>query len=94
MATLHHLELGLIDLQDRMQRELQFSSDSKAQIATAMATVREAIDALDHTICTALDERMRALSAAVGSGNPSPETLNHVDAPKPARRLREVGADA
>ena len=89
MATLHNLELGLIDLQDRMQRELQFSSDSRALISKAAATARDALDALEGAINTAFDERMRALSAAIGTGKPSPETL---DAPR-ARQLRE-GADA
>lgn len=94
MTTLHNLGLSLVDLQDRLQRELQFSSDSRNHVMNAMGTVREALDALDQAIQTAFDERMRALSAALGNGKPSPETITSSEPAKPVKRLREVGADA
>lgn len=88
MSTLHHLELAVIDMTERMQRELQFSSDAKKQIRDSFALLHDAVDNVEKAVNSAVDERMRALSAAIGSGKPSPET---VDAEPPARKPKLVG---
>lgn len=96
MSTLHHLELAVIDMTDRMQRELQFSSDAKKQIRDAFVILHDAVEAVEKAVNNAMEERMRALSAAIGSGQPSPETVDHLpEPPKPAKRQRiEVEADS
>ena len=75
MTTLHHLNLTLIDVQERIQRELQFTTDAEKQILDALTTVSEAVGHLDRSIKSAFSERTRALSAALGSGKATPETV-------------------
>lgn len=77
MSTLHTLNMALIDVQEKMQRELQLSVDSEKLIADALGTVFQALQQLERAIHTAFDERHRALSAAIGNGKPSPETVDH-----------------
>lgn len=77
MSTLHNLNLALIDVQDKLQRELQMSVDSQKLIADAMGTVFQSLQQLERAIHTAFEERHRALSLAIGSGKPSPETVDH-----------------
>lgn len=96
MSTLHHLELAVIDVTDRISRELQFSSDAKKQVRDAFTILHDALENVEKVVCHAMEERMRALSAAIGSGQPSPETVDHLpEPPKPAKRQRsETEADA
>lgn len=77
MTTLHHLELAVIDMTERMRRELQFSSDARKQIRDSFLLLRDALDATEKAVSSALDERMLALSSAIGTGAPSPETVDH-----------------
>lgn len=79
MTTLHHLNMALIDVQDRVQRELQFSADAEKQIIDNLATVLEAFGNLDRSIRTAFGERNRALATMLGSGKPSPETVDMLE---------------
>jgi len=82
MTTLHHLELAVIDMSERMRRELQFSSDARKQIRDSFIILRDALDATEKAVNSAFDERMMALSSAIGTGAPSPETVDHaLDAP-------------
>ena len=91
MSTLHSMNLALVDLEDRLVRELQFSADAEKQILDNLHAVREArrledeaLATLERSIVGAFQERNRALSSAIGTGRPSPET---VDAdPQPARK--------
>lgn len=78
MSTLHHLNMALLDVQERVQRELQFSSDAEKLIIDNLAVVHEAFGNLDRSIRTAFGERNRALATMLGSGKPSPETV-HVE---------------
>ena len=78
MSTLHHLNMALLDVQERVQRELQFSSDAEKLILDNMAMAMEALGNLDRSIRTAFNERNRALATMLGSGKPSPETV-HVE---------------
>jgi len=72
MSTLKHLDLALIDLRDRLTRELQFSAEAEAQITAAIATVSDGLTHLDRTIRNAFAERNRALETALGSTAPAP----------------------
>lgn len=93
MTTLHHLNLTLLDVQERIQRELQFTSDAEKQILDAVSTVVEAVGHLDRCIKAAFSERTRALSAALGSGKPTPETVDMIEAkPVKAKKVEEVDA--
>ena len=78
MSTLHHLELSIIDMTERMQRELQFSSDAKKQVRDAFTILHDAVENIEKAVNAAMDERMRALSAAIGTGKPSPETVEMI----------------
>lgn len=81
MSTLHALEMAVIDMTERMQRELQFSSDAKKQVRDAFGLLHDAVENVEKAVGAAIDERMRALSAAIGTGKPNPETL-HVESKK------------
>ena len=71
MSTLKHLDLALIDLRDRLTRELQFSAEAEAQITAAIATVSDGLTHLDRTIRNAFAERNRALETALGASAPA-----------------------
>ena len=96
MSTLHHLNLALIDVQERLTRELQFSVDAEKQIMDAFHTVDEALHHLERTIRSAFGERSRALSSAIGSGKPSPETveLGAIEEQPVAKKAAKQVADA
>lgn len=95
MSTLHSLELAVIDMTERMQRELQFSSDAKKNVRNAFDILHDAVEAVEKAVNSAIDERMRALSAAIGTGQPTPETVDHVPEKKKARlEIEEATADA
>lgn len=93
MSTIHSLTLALTDMEDRLVRELQFSHDAEKQILDAVGIVRDGVEQLDRSIRAAFQERTRALSAAIGSGKPNPET---VDGDMPSNRkvalVEEVSA--
>lgn len=76
MSTIHSLTLALTDMEDRLVRELQFSHDAEKQILDAVGIVRDGVEQLDRSIRAAFQERTRALSAAIGSGKPTPETVD------------------
>jgi len=84
MSTLKHLDLALIDLRDRLTRELQFSAEAEAQITAAIATVSDGLTHLDRTIRNAFAERNRALETALGSTAPAPAAALPVPTPEPA----------
>lgn len=94
MSTLHHLNMALLDMQERVQRELQFSADAEKLILDNMATAMEALGNLDRSIRTAFGERNRALSLMLGSGKPSPETVQHVDVIEEIAPIRKPKAVA
>lgn len=90
MSTLHHLNMALIDVQDRVQRELQFSADAEKLILDNLATVHEAFGNLDRSIRTAFGERNRALATMLGSGKPSPETVHVEMIEEPTKKQKAV----
>lgn len=75
MATLHHLDMALIDIRHRLSTELQLSVDSERQIESALETAFEAMNHLHAVIKQAFVERRRALATAVGNPGPQPETI-------------------
>lgn len=75
MSTLHTLNIALADIEGRLQRELQFTLDAQRQITECFGVVHEALAQLERTITQAFTERTRSVSAAIGSGKPSPETI-------------------
>jgi len=76
MSTLHTLNLALVDIEDRLTRELQFSHDAEKQILGALAIVKDGLEQLERGIQAAFQERKRALSAAIGTGKPTPGTVD------------------
>lgn len=90
MSTLHHLNMALLDVQERVQRELQFSSDAEKMIIDNLAVVHEAFGNLDRSIRTAFGERNRALATMLGSGKPSPETVNVEAIEEPVKKQKVV----
>lgn len=97
MSTLQHLNMALVDMENRLQRELQFSADAEKLILDNMAVAMEALGNLDRSIRTAFNERNRALALMLGSGKPSPETVQHVDVIEdaaPAKKAKVVASAA
>lgn len=93
MSTLHILDQTLLEVRDRLQKELQFSVDAERNINAAMQLALDAMGNLTQSIATAFAERHRALDLAIGHGRPSPETVEHApEPPKPAKRAREIEA--
>jgi len=87
MTTLHHLELAVMDMTERMRRELQFSSDAKKQIRDSFILLHDALANVERAVTDAMDERMLALSTAIGTGKPEPEMVDHMS---PAPKLRSA----
>ena len=75
MATIHHLSMALVDVQERLVKELQFTADAERQAEAAFDTVFESLHHLQETVKAGFAERRRALSAALGNPGPSPETI-------------------
>jgi hypothetical protein len=92
MTTLHHLDVAIVDIRERLTRELQFSTDARRNIDQAFGVVTEALEALHRAIETALTERQRALSAALGNPGPNPETIEADDPPPRKPKLVKEGA--
>ena len=92
MSTLHHLNLALIDVHERLTRELQFSTDAERQIMDAFHTADVALHQLETAIRSAFSERGRALSAAIGTGKPAPETVEH-EGELPIKKVKPVAED-
>lgn len=66
MSTLKHLDIALIDLRDRLTKELQFSHDAETEINLAIEVVTEGLSRLDRAIKKVFAERNRALETALG----------------------------
>lgn len=104
MTTLHHMEMAVLDVRERLTKELQFSGDAERQIGQALDTVREAVEHLSTTIHNAFAERHRALALALGQPGPQPQTIEQTShsyevqqapAPKrPAPKLKIAEGDA
>lgn len=71
MSSLTGLNASLVKLHDDLTRELEFTSEAKRQIGDAFQTAREALAQLDNIISQALDERIRAVAAAIGTDAPT-----------------------
>lgn len=94
MSTLHILDQALLEVRDRLQKELQFSVDAERNINAAMQLAVDAMGNLSQAITTAFAERHRALDLAIGHGRPSPETIAHDEPPKPAKRPKLEAVEA
>lgn len=75
MSNIHAMNLALVDMEERLQRELQFSADDMKQVRDGFGLVRESVDNLERIITNAMTARMRAMSSTIGNGAPSPETI-------------------
>ena len=74
MSTLHHMDMALIDLRNRFSNELQFGTDGKRAILLTLDSARQAVkvlsdclDDVEAAVVNTLDERQRALAAALGN---------------------------
>ena len=94
MSTLKHLDLALIDLRDRLTRELQFSHDAEAQITAALDTVCQGLEHLERSIHNAFAERNRALEAALGTSAPAQAAALPVPVAEPAPAPMPTPEDA
>lgn len=93
MSTIHSMSLAVIDMQEKLTRELQFSADAKRQIRDAFTLLRDALDNCETVVNSAIDERMRALSATIGTGKPTPETVENEQS-TPQKKPKLVKASA
>jgi len=96
MSTLKHLDMALVDLRERLSRELQFSHDAEAQITAALDTVCQGLEHLERSIRNAFAERNRALEAALGTSAPAQASALPVPVPvaEPAPAAEPVPEDA
>jgi hypothetical protein len=77
MSTLHAANMALIDAEQRLSRILQFNEDLKRQARETFAALRCGLDQMEAQICNGLDTQSRDIAAAMGSGKPQPETVDH-----------------
>lgn len=94
MTTIHIMSVALADMEGRLVRELQFSADAEKQILDNLALVKDGLDQLDRSIRSAFQERTRAISAAIGTGKPSPETVDAEPPRKTPKLVRSGSVDA
>lgn len=85
MSTLHHLDVALLDIRERLSRELQFSTDAHRNITQAFDVAHEAMQSLHRAIDSAFSERHRALAAALGNPGPQPETIEGESEERPVK---------
>jgi hypothetical protein len=74
MTTLVHLSQTIVDMQQELAREQRFGQDALAALLKGVSLLRDATDALERDIKTALGERDQAISRVLGS-NPSNITM-------------------
>ena len=71
MTTLLHLSQTVIDMQQELAREQRFGQDALAALLKGVTLLRDATDALERDIKTALGERHQAISRVLGSDPPN-----------------------
>ena len=88
MSTIHSLQMLAVDLEQRVVREMQFSGDAERQISDAFKTLREAMNNVETIVMNTFQERSRALAAALGTGKPDPDTIEHTAKSSNVKKLR------
>jgi len=100
VSSLNHLELGLLDIRERANRERQFAADAlviQLQSLDALAELHhkalQMITEQRRGLEDAFTERDRMLVSILGTGQPTPETLDHKPAQK-APRIEKQAAES
>jgi hypothetical protein len=75
MTTLLHLSQTIVDMQQELAREQRFGQDALAALLKGVTLLRDATDALERDIKTALGERHQAISRVLGSDPPPNITM-------------------
>ena len=86
--------MALVDLRERLSRELQFSHDAEAQITAALDTVCQGLEHLERSIRNAFAERNRALEAALGTSAPAQAAALPVPVAEPSPAPMPTPEDA
>lgn len=77
MSNLLQLQQTLVDVQDRINREIQFGEDSHRELMSTIGLLRETIQHLETQITRLFNERSASLAAALGQpGRPQNVTIN------------------
>jgi hypothetical protein len=66
MSNILHLQQNLIDIQERINREIQFGEDTQRELVKTLGLVRESLEMLEKQITTLFSDRRASLAATLG----------------------------
>ena len=75
MSNILQAQQTLIDLQDRINREIQFGEDSHRELVGTIGLLRETLQHLETQLTRLFNERSASLSAALGQPG-KPQTVS------------------
>jgi hypothetical protein len=83
MSNILHLQQNLIDIQERINREVQFGEDTARELLKTVGLLKETTAMLEKQIVTVFSDRRDALMATLGQ--PKDAVMVESD-PAPKRR--------
>jgi hypothetical protein len=86
MSNLLQLQQTIVDVQDRINREIQFGEDSHRELVGTIGLLRETIQHLETQITRLFNERSASLSAALGQPGKA-QTVNITASPQMVEAL-------
>lgn len=81
MTNIHILQQNLIEVQERINREIQFGEDTQRELLATVNLLRESLTHLEQQITLLFNERGASLSSALG--HPARPQTVHVAASVP-----------
>ena len=89
MSNILHLQQNLIDIQERINREVQFGEDTARELLKTVSLLKETTAMLEKQIITLFQDRRASLMATLGQPQET-MTLVHEPEEKPAKAKLKV----
>jgi hypothetical protein len=77
MTNILHLHQNLIDIQERINREVQFGEDTQRELLKTVGLLKETTAMLEKQITTLFSDRRASLMATLGQPQDTTMTLVH-----------------
>jgi len=87
MTNILHLHQNLIDIQERINREVQFGEDTQRELIKTVGLLKDTTRMLEQQITTLFSDRRASLMATLGQPNEGPmlvhEGMLRTEGPEP-----------
>lgn len=85
MSNILHMQQTILDIQERVNREIQFGEDTQRELLTTVRLMRDTLGHLENQINQLFNERAAALVSVIG--HPSrPQTVDMTAEQPPLER--------